>query len=312
MALNVGDVDRIVGLAREAKAAADASGDLAAGAMAETSAGCAMVLQGDIVEAVRLGESAVAQARAAGNPFWLANVLGDVGAIYSEAGDRTQASALIEEALAIDRSHGDRYLSAVRLSDLGILAHQENDEVTAARCYAEGIGLFWEVGSVWYLASPLAGLAAIASSQDPVAATRLVGAAEVLRERGSQAGWPLERERDEQTIARLRTTLGEEAYARELLTGRSMPLSDAVAIAIALSMDSTQPPVAPAGIVDELSARELEVLRLLVAGHSDKDIAEALSISPRTASKHVGNILAKLGVSTRGEASVYAVRAGLA
>jgi non-specific serine/threonine protein kinase len=298
-----------VDLSREAKAAADACGDLAAGAMAETSAGCALILQGDIVGAVRHGESAVALARTAGDPFWLANVLGDVGAIYSEVGDRAQAAALIEEALSIDRAHGDRYLSAVRLSDLGILAHQDTDKATAASCYAESVGLFWEVGSIWYLASPLAGLAAIAVSQDPVAATHLVGAAEALRERGSQAGWPLERERDEQAERQLRAYLGDEAFVHEKSIGRSMPLSDVVAIAESLVTQSVEEPTRS---VEGLSKRELEVLMLLVAGHSDKDIADTLSISSRTASKHVGNILAKLGVSTRGEASVYAVRAGLA
>jgi DNA-binding NarL/FixJ family response regulator len=60
-----------------------------------------------------------------------------------------------------------------------------------------------------------------------------------------------------------------------------------------------------------LTPRELEVLRLLVAGCSDREIGEALFISPRTASKHVASILAKLEVGTRGEAAVRAVRDGL-
>jgi DNA-binding CsgD family transcriptional regulator len=58
----------------------------------------------------------------------------------------------------------------------------------------------------------------------------------------------------------------------------------------------------------DLSPREREVLRLLVAGRSDREIAERLFISSRTASKHVGNILAKLDVGSRGEAAVRAVQ----
>jgi pimeloyl-ACP methyl ester carboxylesterase/DNA-binding CsgD family transcriptional regulator len=61
-----------------------------------------------------------------------------------------------------------------------------------------------------------------------------------------------------------------------------------------------------------LSPREREVLRLLVAGRSDREIAERLFISSRTASKHVGNILAKLDVGSRGEAAVRAVQDDLA
>jgi DNA-binding CsgD family transcriptional regulator len=58
----------------------------------------------------------------------------------------------------------------------------------------------------------------------------------------------------------------------------------------------------------DLSPREQEVLRLLVVGCSDREIAERLFISSRTASKHVGNILAKLEVGSRGEAAVRAVQ----
>jgi DNA-binding NarL/FixJ family response regulator len=52
-----------------------------------------------------------------------------------------------------------------------------------------------------------------------------------------------------------------------------------------------------------LSAREEEVLRLLAGGLTDRAIAEALTISPRTVESHVGSILAKLGVRNRAEAA---------
>lgn len=55
-----------------------------------------------------------------------------------------------------------------------------------------------------------------------------------------------------------------------------------------------------------LTARELEVLRLVAAGQSNREIAAALVISPKTASVHVSNILAKLGAGTRTEAAVKA------
>ena len=57
-----------------------------------------------------------------------------------------------------------------------------------------------------------------------------------------------------------------------------------------------------------LSAREREVLGLLAAGRTDREIADTLFISPRTASKHVGAILAKLDVTSRAEAAVLAVQ----
>jgi predicted ATPase/DNA-binding CsgD family transcriptional regulator len=60
-----------------------------------------------------------------------------------------------------------------------------------------------------------------------------------------------------------------------------------------------------------LTARELEVLSLLAAGRTDREIADTLYISPRTASKHVGAILSKLAVASRAEAAVLAVQRSL-
>jgi pimeloyl-ACP methyl ester carboxylesterase/DNA-binding CsgD family transcriptional regulator len=64
----------------------------------------------------------------------------------------------------------------------------------------------------------------------------------------------------------------------------------------------------PAG----LSEREAEVLRLLAAGRSNREIAEALSISVNTADRHVSNIFTKIGASNRAEAASFAVRNRLA
>ncbi|KAB2347515.1 helix-turn-helix transcriptional regulator [Actinomadura rudentiformis] len=60
-----------------------------------------------------------------------------------------------------------------------------------------------------------------------------------------------------------------------------------------------------------LTARELEVLRHLSLGHSNRDIAERLFISAKTASVHVSNILAKLGAANRTEAAATARRLGI-
>jgi DNA-binding CsgD family transcriptional regulator len=61
----------------------------------------------------------------------------------------------------------------------------------------------------------------------------------------------------------------------------------------------------------DLTAREIEVLRLLVEGRSNAEIAAALFVAAGTVKTHVASILAKLGVPTRAAASTYAVRHGL-
>jgi DNA-binding NarL/FixJ family response regulator len=60
-----------------------------------------------------------------------------------------------------------------------------------------------------------------------------------------------------------------------------------------------------------LTAREREVLALLVEGHTNRRIGEELFISESTAGVHVSNILGKLGVATRTEAATVAARLGL-
>jgi len=72
-----------------------------------------------------------------------------------------------------------------------------------------------------------------------------------------------------------------------------------------------EPPGQPGAAAPGLTPRELEVLRLVAAGRSNGQIAETLFISRKTASVHVSNILAKLGVHTRTEAAAAAHRLGL-
>ncbi len=60
----------------------------------------------------------------------------------------------------------------------------------------------------------------------------------------------------------------------------------------------------PSGLTD----RQVEVLRLLAAGHSNREIARRLSVSPRTAEHHVQDIYARIGVSTRASAALYAMQ----
>ncbi len=62
---------------------------------------------------------------------------------------------------------------------------------------------------------------------------------------------------------------------------------------------------------ESLTERETEVLRLLAKGCSNKDVALALSIGEKTVKTHVSNILSKLGVPSRTQAALYAVRIGL-
>ncbi|MGV9629642.1 helix-turn-helix transcriptional regulator [Streptomyces sp. NPDC003487] len=117
-------------------------------------------------------------------------------------------------------------------------------------------------------------------------------------------------ERDRATeLLRLSHAVAEHLGAR--------PLADSVArLARRARLPLTGPAQAAPAPADPaealgLTTRERDVLRLVSAGRTNRQIAEELFISPKTASVHVSNILAKLGVSGRGEAAAVAHRLGL-
>jgi DNA-binding NarL/FixJ family response regulator len=64
-------------------------------------------------------------------------------------------------------------------------------------------------------------------------------------------------------------------------------------------------------LFDDLTPRELEVLKLIAEGLSNKEIAEELIISEKTVKNHINNIFSKLHVNDRSQAMLYAIRKGL-
>jgi NarL family two-component system response regulator LiaR len=77
--------------------------------------------------------------------------------------------------------------------------------------------------------------------------------------------------------------------------------------AAARLMQAVSAPESP----EALTERETEVLRLLAQGKANKEIARGLNISEKTVKVHVSNILSKLGVQSRTQATLYAIRIGL-
>ena len=94
----------------------------------------------------------------------------------------------------------------------------------------------------------------------------------------------------------------EDAFALELGAARSL-FEELGATPDLASVDSLTEPAAAA---HGLTSRELEVLRLLATGKSNREIATALVISEHTVARHVQNIFTKLGVSSRTAAGAFA------
>jgi NarL family two-component system response regulator LiaR len=80
---------------------------------------------------------------------------------------------------------------------------------------------------------------------------------------------------------------------------------------LAKLMNNLKQPQGDAGRPDHLTAREVEVLKILARGDSNQEIARRLNICERTVTKHISNILDKLNLANRTQAAYYAIQHGL-
>lgn len=111
-----------------------------------------------------------------------------------------------------------------------------------------------------------------------------------------------------------RATIDRATYEHAWARGDRMTIAEAVVFAQALDFHATSGGSGAQSVPDAiavLTPREQEVLRLVIDGRTDREIAYSLSISTGTASRHVANILHKLDVPTRSAAAAWAIRNGL-
>jgi predicted ATPase/DNA-binding CsgD family transcriptional regulator len=117
-----------------------------------------------------------------------------------------------------------------------------------------------------------------------------------------------EKEITERSAAIARMMLGPTGFEREWTTGNRMQPAEVQAEIVQLLSGDEHASVHPRDPDHHLSRRESEVLRLVAAGKTDRQIAETLYISQRTVEWHVANVLNKLDAANRAEAAVIATR----
>ena len=161
-------------------------------------------------------------------------------------------------------------------------------------------------------AALLAGRVAAANGSDGPAAEELENAITCF----AALGFPLEEARARLALAGVQTKVGSPLALSSARTARDAferlgARRDADQAAALLRQLGVAGRTATRGDWDELTAREREVLSLVVTGLSNAEIAERLVIAPKTAEHHVSRVLGKLGVRSRAEAAVHAVREGL-
>jgi ATP/maltotriose-dependent transcriptional regulator MalT len=266
--------------------------------------------QGETAELDAVLEEYLTLAREDRNDVWIADVLFLKARIAVVQGDVGRARPLIEENLAFRRTKGYRVDTAELLVILGKVATLEGDLAAAQACYEESLAIARETHFKRGIALNLEGLAAMHAAQGEFAwAARLWGAAEALRASMGAPLPPVERAGYERAVSHARTKLGEKAFAAAWAEGRNMSPEQALTanepVRIPTHDPATQPslPTYP----DGLTAREVEVLRLVAQGLSNAEIAEQLIISLLTVKAHMRSLYNKLGIGSRSTATRYVI-----
>ncbi len=243
------------------------------------------------------------------------------GKIALRQGDIPRARFLLEAGLKRHQQLGDQQGQALLYALLAQAAASEHDFTLTRTLAAQSLELARAVRDTGSLILCLEELADVAASQaEPAWAAVLWGAAEHHRE-ASHATLPLvERLGRARRIEQAKRLVGERVFAEKWAEGRKMTAEQAIAVPPTHGWTSkAQKPArgkpgqssAEQPLLDPLSQRELEVLRLLADGASNQELATALVLAPGTVKLHVSHILSKLGVKSRTQAIIRARDLGL-
>jgi non-specific serine/threonine protein kinase len=322
MARNQGNYAHAVRRATECLSLARRSGGGWGEYMALQVLGNVALAEGNYPKAKTYLDEVLTLSESAGDRILAAQAEHEIGLAAFGQGDLLGAGAHLENALAHQRELGDQWSVALTITKLGFVACARDDRRMAAKWFSESLPLWRIIGSRENIAEWLAGVASLAAiSGSPDQAAWLLGVASAqCAELGHAIARP-ERTSFERAKQTARADLGEVAFGAAHAAGHTVPLAQALDEASRFlteaPLDSLPEPeperftriehvTGPA-----LTRREREVLGLLCQRRTDSEIAEQLFISPYTASKHVSNVLGKLGVANRREAAAFAARHAL-
>ena len=312
MTANIGQFSLAEALAEETLALARAHDDQLGMGRALLNLGILAERQGDRVRNGQLQQAALAAFRASGNPYGLAHILSNLGDwAYSER-DYAQAESWSAEALAIGRALHHPWYIVGGLACLAQVVLERGSAAEATSLYLEMATLSLSINDEIGVAGTLSGLAGVALLRHhPESATRWLASALASRERLGSVTIAND-EQFSRSQAAARAMLSGSRFAAIWEEGWRMALRPALAEAVEMvttwqAEDKRPSATSPAAALG-LSPRECDVLRLLVAGRSDPEIARVLCIGRRTAQSHVSSILKKLQVSNRTEAASVAAR----
>jgi non-specific serine/threonine protein kinase len=316
MAFEGGDLPTALALGRESLAIAREVGDPHTLHRTLTQLGHIARGRGEWLVARRYYEEALPIRRELGEPVDVAVSLACLGHCARALAEYDKARALYEESLDLAVKQGHPAEITATQHDIGRLAADQGRYDEAARWFTEALSTASRLNHprrIAYLLERFAGLAV--ARKQPQRALRLAGAAAALRLTSGSALPPIEQEALDDELASARRLLSNGRDLSAWDAGTALTTEQAVALALSPMLATPEPlPSAladPSDLPASLTSREREVVALVGQGFSNRQIAQALVISERTAEWHVANSLGKLGLSTRAQLAVWVSRHGL-
>jgi predicted ATPase/DNA-binding CsgD family transcriptional regulator len=318
LALVQDDHATVPALLQESLALAERAGSVPAIGVAVGLIGWAHVMRGELDEAARLLDQSVGiHTGDAGEPMSQGLAVHLRALVALMQGDEGLAAGLYERALAFCRARGERWLQAGALVGLAMVSLRRRQAADALRQARQSLRLARALDDRWgtALAIEVLASASIVAGQAERGA-RLLGGAESVW--GSMPAsvprlWKPSREK---AAAAARERLGAQRFAGAVQSGASLSPDEVVRLALE---DSDAPPAArvspppparppaaaPAFSGPRLTNREGEIAALVADGLSNREIADRLVISVRTAETHVENIMSKLGFVSRTQIAAW-------
>ncbi|MGW4757697.1 LuxR C-terminal-related transcriptional regulator [Streptomyces chartreusis] len=312
LSIVAGERDPSLGMLGECEEIAGLLGDPAMPAHAAYLTGFTYSLkERDLGRGVALLHEGVLLEEALGEPNPHATVARVILALASCMGGQVvEAIATAEQCRVGLEAAGEQWLRSWCLTYLGLSMWRLGDGRRAIGYLREAIRLkqpFHDLLGIGCAVEYLAWSAALAG--DPERAARLLGVSSVLWEPVGPLGpllggfellqsWHRRTAEDQ-----IKPALGQAAYEQAFNSGARLTLEEAIAYAL-----GEQTPHSPEPAAEEatLTRREKQIVQMLVEGLSNKDIADRLVISRRTAETHVANILTKLGLVSRSQVVSWA------
>ena len=244
-------------------------------------------------------EQALANSRRLDAPMALALSLWGAGMSALAQGNLQVAHQYAKESLALSRQIGDKHHINMGASGSPDILCQMGNMREAEKLYAEALRGWWDYGQFGGMARCIECLAFIAIDEKrDKRAGRWLGTAEMIRETSRAEMIPPEQEEYQREVAILRGRMSPDDFASAWSEGQALTLQQVLTEIEQLSTASQ----AKKQAAEALTSRELDVLRLLVQGLSDAQIAEKLVVSRRTVTTHLTTIYSKFGVNSRSAA----------